>query len=53
MRSPLTWFVILSAACIVGPRVLGARPQTPREWWYVRVVLAFLALMLPLMAALR
>jgi len=53
LKLPMTWFVVLAVASVLGPLALGVRPRTPREWWYIRVVLAFLALILPLMAALR
>ncbi len=46
-------FVILGSATIGGPYVCGVRPRTPQERRYVALVLAFLAIMLPLMASLR
>jgi len=30
-RSPITWFVVLSAVCIAGPYLLGVRPRTARQ----------------------
>jgi hypothetical protein len=53
VRSPTTWFLILTAICVGGPYVLGVRPTTQRQWVYVAVVIAFLAWVLPLMASLR
>ena len=43
MRSPLTWFLMLTAACVVAPYLLGVRPRTRRQWMYLAVTLAFLA----------
>ena len=53
MRSPSTWFLILAALCIAGPYVLGVPPKRRRHWTYVAITIAFLALLLPLMAPLR
>jgi hypothetical protein len=53
MNSASTWFLILAGVCIAGPYFLGVRPRTPRQWLYVALLLAFLAWILPLMAALR
>jgi hypothetical protein len=53
MRSPITWFALLAGFCLVGPYLLGARPRSRRDRIYIAVTLAFLALLLPLMAAVR
>jgi hypothetical protein len=53
VRSPSSWFVALALVCVAGPYVLGVRPQTRRERWYVAVAIAFLAWVLLLMASLR
>jgi len=53
LRSPTTWFLILSGICLGGPYILGVRPTTPRQWLYIAMALAFLAWLLPLMAPLR
>ena len=53
MRSPVTWFLILTATCVVAPYLLGVRPRTRRQWMYLAVTLAFLAWILPLMSSLR
>ena len=53
LRSAGTWFVLLSAACIAGPYVLGVAPRTPRDRLYLALTLAFLAWILPLMSSLR
>jgi hypothetical protein len=53
VRSPTTWFVVLAGVCVAGPYLLGVRPKTPRQWWYVAIAIAFLAWLLPLMAPLR
>jgi hypothetical protein len=45
--------VILAAACVAGPYVMGVRPRSPREWMYIATALAFLAWILPLMVSLR
>jgi hypothetical protein len=53
MPSAGTWFVLLAGVCVVGPYLLGVRPRTPRHWLYLAITIAFLAWVLPLMAALR
>jgi hypothetical protein len=53
MKSPSTWFVLLTITCLVGPFAIGARPMTSRERLYVALTIAFLAWVLPMMAALR
>ena len=51
--SATTWFLVLSAICLAGPCLIGVRPKTAREWFYIALTIAFLAWMLPLMAPLR
>jgi hypothetical protein len=53
MKSAVTWFVILTTICVVGPYLLGVRPRTRRHWTYLALTIAFLALMLPLVSSLR
>ena len=53
MKSTGTWFLVLTAICVAGPYVLGVRPRTRRQWFYLTVTLAFLAWILPLMSSLR
>jgi hypothetical protein len=53
LRSPDTWALALTAACIVGPYVLGVRPRTEREWMYIAVAIAFIVWILFFMASLR
>ena len=53
LKSPDTWFVILTAACLVGPYLLGVPPRARRQWVYIAITIAFIAWILPLMAALR
>jgi hypothetical protein len=53
VRSHTTWFIVLAAVCVAGPYVLGLRPKTPRQWWYLAIAIALLAWLLPLMAPLR
>jgi len=53
MKSPSTWFVLLAFACMVGPYVFRVPPTTARQRLYVALTLAFLAWVLPMMAALR
>lgn len=53
IRSPVTWFALLAAACVAGPYLLGVAPRSNRDRLYVAVALAFLAWLLPLMATLR
>ena len=48
-----TWFLMLVAVCILAPYLLGVRPRNRRQWGYLTVTIAFLAWLLPLMAALR
>jgi len=53
LRSATTWFVLLAAASVAGPYVLGVRPRTSRERLYVAITIAFLVWVLPLMVSLR
>ena len=53
MRSPGIWFALLTGICMAGPYALGVRPTTRRQWTYIAITIAFLALLLPLMASLR
>jgi hypothetical protein len=53
MKSAGTWFLMLTAICIVAPYLLGVRPRTRRQWLYGTLTLAFLAWMLPLMSSVR
>ena len=53
MRSHATWFLMLAAACIAGPYLLGVPPRTPRQRLYLALTIAFLAWVLLLMAPLR
>ena len=53
MRSAGTWFLLLASVCIVGPYVIGVRPTTTRQRLYIAMTIAFLAWVLPMMAALR
>jgi hypothetical protein len=53
VRSPEAWFLLLAAASLWGPYLLGVPPRTPRHWRYVALTVAFLAWILPLMISLR
>jgi hypothetical protein len=53
MKSAGTWFLILLGVCVVAPYLFGVRPRNRRQWTYLAVTIAFLAWLLPLMAALR
>jgi hypothetical protein len=53
MRSAGFWFLILTILCIVTPYLVGVRPETRRQWTLIAITIAFLAWVLPLMAALR
>jgi hypothetical protein len=46
-------FILLAAACIVGPYAIGVPPRTRRHWICLAVALAFIAWILPMMASLR
>lgn len=50
MRSHFTWFVLLVAACMLGPYLFHVRPRTSRQWTYVAIALSFLAWVLLFMA---
>jgi hypothetical protein len=47
------WFIVIAAAAVAAPYVLGVKPRTRRQWLYVAITLAFLAWILPLMVSLR
>ena len=47
------WFLVLAAACMLGPYVLGVPPKTRRQRHYIAITLAFVAWLLPLMVSLR
>jgi hypothetical protein len=53
LKSPTTWFLILTAFCIAAPYLLGVRPRTDRERRFLAITIAFLAWILLLMARLR
>jgi len=53
MLTASTWFLLLAGVCIVGPYLLGVRPKTRRDWFWVALIVAFLAWLLPLMTPLR
>jgi hypothetical protein len=53
MRSPVTWFILLALACMVGPYVLRVPPRTDRERRWLAVTIAFLAWILFCMVSLR
>jgi len=53
MRSALTWCGILAGVCMAAPYVLGVRPRTPRDRFYIALTLAFLAWILGLMISVR
>ncbi len=53
MRATISLFLVLVAGCIAALYVLRLRPKTHRQWVYLAITIAFLAWMLPLMAALR
>ncbi len=53
LKSPSFWFVVLALVTLAGPYALGVRPRTRREWTYVAITIALLALLLPLMGSLR
>jgi hypothetical protein len=53
IRSPDAWFYLLAIICIVGPYLLGAPPQTPRQRTQIALTIAFLAWILLFMAQLR
>jgi len=47
------WFLLIIALTIAAPYLIGVKPRTRRQWFYVVVTIAFLAWMLPFMASLR
>ena len=47
------WFLLLTVLCIVTPYLFGVRPETRRQWTLIAIIIAFLAWVLPFMAALR
>lgn len=53
MGSAVAWFLVLAGVCVAGPYALGVRPKTTRHWVFLALTIAFLAWVLPLMAALR
>ena len=53
MGSAMNLFLVLVAATIVTLYALRLRPKNRRQWLYLAITLAFLAWILPLMAALR
>ncbi len=46
MKSPLTWYVILTVVCVAGPYLLGVRPRTRRDWLWLMVTEAFITWLL-------
>jgi len=53
VRSPTFWFIVLALVSLFGPYALRVPPRTRRQWTYVAITLALLALLLPLMASLH
>jgi hypothetical protein len=52
-KSPTFWFLMLTAAAVVGPYLFRVPPSTSRQWVYIAITVALLAWLLPLMASLR
>jgi hypothetical protein len=46
MRSPFDWYVMLVAACVVGPYVFGIRPRGRGDWRWLAVTIGFLTWLL-------
>ena len=46
MRSPLTWYVVLVAACIILPYLLRVRPRRPHDWSALSFTIGFLTWLL-------
>ena len=42
LRSYRVWFLILLAACIATPYLLGVRPRSRRDWFALAIAIAFL-----------
>jgi hypothetical protein len=53
LKSVVTWFFVLAAACILGPYLLRIRPTRRSHWIYLAVTIGFLAWMLLFMAPVR
>jgi hypothetical protein len=53
MTAAQAWFLVIAAAAVATPYLLGVKPRTRRQWQYVAITLAFLAWVLPLMVSLR
>ena len=53
MRTPLTWYLLLLVATMVGPYLCGVAPRSPRQWRLVSVTIAFLTWLLLGIASLR
>lgn len=53
MTPAARWFLLIAALTIAAPYLLGVKPRTRRQWFYVVVTIAFLTWILPFMASLR
>jgi hypothetical protein len=45
-RSPLTWYAVLVALCLIAPYLLGVRPRQRKDWVLLTVTIAFLTWLL-------
>jgi hypothetical protein len=53
MRSPVTWYVVLVAACILLPYLLRLRPHRPKDWAALAFTIGFLTWLLVGFGSLR
>jgi hypothetical protein len=53
VRTPLEWYVVLLAVCIVAPYVLRVRPKSRRDWIALTITIAFLTWLLAGFAFVR
>jgi hypothetical protein len=53
MQTPLAWYLLLLAACVVGPYLFGVRPRRRRDWMLLTITIAFLTWLLAGFAFVR
>ena len=53
MGVTISLFLVLVAGSIGAVYALGLQPRTRRQWVYLAITIAFLAWLLPFMAAVR